>query len=58
VGDDSHVVFGKKNSLVEKGSVTVHCHDATDSSFIAKIRGEVFTYFHAVAVKHHSSMQI
>jgi hypothetical protein len=35
----------------------VNCRDATASSFVAKVRGEVFAHFHAVAVKHHSSMQ-
>jgi hypothetical protein len=33
------------------------CHDATASSFVAKCQGEVFAHFHAIAVKHHSSMQ-
>jgi hypothetical protein len=28
----------------------VCCHDATATSFAAKVRGEVFAYFHAVAV--------
>jgi hypothetical protein len=27
------------------------------SSFVAKVRGEVFSYFHEVAVKRHSSMR-
>jgi hypothetical protein len=35
----------------------VHCHDATASSYVAKVRGEVFTHFHAVAVKLCSNMQ-
>jgi hypothetical protein len=35
----------------------VCCCDATASSFVAKVRGEVFAYFHAVAVKCHSSMR-
>jgi hypothetical protein len=35
---------------------TVHCRDATASSFIDKVHGEVFTHFNAVAVKHHSSI--
>jgi hypothetical protein len=29
----------------------VRCHDTTASSFVAKVRGEVFVHFHAVAVK-------
>jgi hypothetical protein len=35
----------------------VRCRDATASSFIAKVRGEVFEYFHAVAVKRNNSMR-
>jgi hypothetical protein len=35
----------------------VHCCDAIASSFVAKVRSEVFTHFHAVAVKCHSSMR-
>jgi hypothetical protein len=27
------------------------CRDATASYFVAKVRGEVFAHFHAVAVK-------
>jgi hypothetical protein len=53
VEDDSHVVFCQK-FLGEKGSV--RCHDATGSSFVAKVPGEVFTHFHEVAVKCHSRM--
>jgi hypothetical protein len=34
----------------------VLCSDVTASSFVAKVRGEVFAHFHAVAVKRHSSM--
>jgi hypothetical protein len=30
--------------------------DATAISFVGKVRGEVFSHFHAAAVKHHSSM--
>jgi hypothetical protein len=44
-----------KNSLVKKELSDGDCHDATASSFVAKVRGEVFTHFHAVAVKRHSS---
>jgi hypothetical protein len=32
----------------------VRCHDATVSSFAAKVLGEVFACFHAVAVRHSS----
>jgi hypothetical protein len=31
----------------------VRCHDATTSSFVAKVQGEVFAYFHAVTVKRN-----
>jgi hypothetical protein len=34
----------------------VHCHDATASSFVTKVRDKVFSHFHALSVKHHSSM--
>jgi hypothetical protein len=34
----------------------VRCRDATARTFVAKVRGEVFVYFHAVTVKRHSSM--
>jgi hypothetical protein len=36
---------------------TVCCHDATASSFVPQVQSKVFAYFHAVAVKLHSSMQ-
>jgi hypothetical protein len=29
--------------------------DATASSFVAKVQGEIFAHFHAVAEKHLSS---
>jgi hypothetical protein len=35
----------------------VCCHDATASSFVAKIQGKVFAHFHTVTVRHHSSMR-
>jgi hypothetical protein len=40
---------GEKEMLV--------CCDATASSFVNKVRGEVFTYFDAVTVKCHSGMR-
>jgi hypothetical protein len=54
VGDNSNVVFAQKFPG-EKESVR-WC-DATASSFVAKVQGEVLTHFHAVAIKRHSSMQ-
>jgi hypothetical protein len=50
--------FDKKNSLVKKRKCEmVRYHDATASSFVTKVRGKVLAHFHAVTVKHHSSMQ-
>jgi hypothetical protein len=33
----------------------VRCRDATASSSVAKVQGEVFAHFHAVAIKCHST---
>jgi hypothetical protein len=33
------------------------CCDETASSFVAKVRGEVFAHFHAVAVRRNSNMR-
>jgi hypothetical protein len=33
----------------------VHCRDEAARSFVAKVQGKVFKYFHAVGIKHHSS---
>jgi hypothetical protein len=46
----SHIDFGK-NSLVKRKCETVRCFDITDSSYVAKFRGEVFAQFHTVAEK-------
>jgi hypothetical protein len=43
--------FLVKNSLVKRKCKTVCCRDATASCFVAKVRDEVFSHFHAVAVK-------
>jgi hypothetical protein len=40
----------------EKCLTMRYCH-ATVSSFVAKVWGKIFTHFHAVAIKHHNSMQ-
>jgi hypothetical protein len=45
---DSHVVFGHKFPCEKSMCETVRCRDATASSFVAKVRGEVFAHFHAV----------
>jgi hypothetical protein len=34
----------------------VPCHDATASSSVAKVRGEVVSRFHTVDVKLHTSI--
>jgi hypothetical protein len=54
-GDDSHFVFGQEFPG-EKGSVRQY-RDATTGSFAAKVRGEVFAHFHAVAINRHSSIR-
>jgi hypothetical protein len=37
---------------------TLRCRDETSSSFVAKVCGEVFAYFHSVTLKRHSSCGI
>jgi hypothetical protein len=49
--------FWLKIPLWKRKFETVHCRDATASSFVAEVRGEVFAHFHAAAVKHKSSMR-
>jgi hypothetical protein len=56
-GEDSHVDFGKKKSLVKSKCETVRCRDLTLSSFVAKVRGEVFEHYHAVPVNLHGTMR-
>jgi hypothetical protein len=41
----------------ERKCKIVSCHDATISSFVIKVWGEVLTDVHTVAIKCHSSMQ-
>jgi hypothetical protein len=43
-GDDSHVGFGQKIPGCKVKCETVHCRDATSSSFVAKVPGEVFAH--------------
>jgi hypothetical protein len=50
------VLIFVKNSLVKRKYEPAYCHDATASSFVTKVRDEVFAHFHTVAVKHNSSM--
>jgi hypothetical protein len=40
-----------------KKCASVRCCDATASYFVAKVRGEVFAHFNAVAVERNSSMR-
>jgi hypothetical protein len=35
---------------------TVRCRDATASSFVTKVRGEVFAHFHAFVTKRNSNI--
>jgi hypothetical protein len=35
----------------------VRCREATASSFVAEVRGEVFAHFYAVTLKRHSIMR-
>jgi hypothetical protein len=48
--------FLVKNFLMKIKCETVLCRDATASSSVNNVQGAVFTHFHAVAVKCHSSM--
>jgi hypothetical protein len=45
------MLFWLKHSLVKRKCETTRCHDATASSSIAKVRGEVFAHFHAATIK-------
>jgi hypothetical protein len=49
--------FWWKIPWCQKGNVRLRFRDATDTFFIAKVRGEVFAHFYTVAVKRHSSMR-
>jgi hypothetical protein len=55
--EDRHIVFGQKLPGEKRKRETVRCRDATPSSIAPKVRGEVFSHFHAIAVKIHSSMR-
>jgi hypothetical protein len=48
---------GGKKFPGEKRKYEMMCHDATASSFVDKVRDEVFAHFHAVTIKRHSNMQ-
>jgi hypothetical protein len=38
-------------NLVKRKCETMRCRDAAASTFVAKVRGELFAHFHAVALK-------
>jgi hypothetical protein len=57
VGRRLSCCFRSKIRWRKKKCETVRCSEVTASSFVAKVRGEVFTYFHAVATKWYSSMR-
>jgi hypothetical protein len=57
VGNDTHVFLFVKIPGWKRKCEMVRCHDATASSFVEKVWGEVFTHFHLIVVKHHSSMR-
>jgi hypothetical protein len=50
------MLFLVKKSLAKRQCEMVRWRDATASSFVAKVRGEVFAHFQAAAVGCHSSM--
>lgn len=54
VGDDRHIGFGK-NSLLKRRWKMMHWHDSTTSFCCQSSRRSPHT-FHAIIVKHHSSV--
>jgi hypothetical protein len=44
-------MFWSKIPWSRRKQEMVCCHDATASSFVAKVWGEVFAHFHSVAIK-------
>jgi hypothetical protein len=53
VGNKSNAGFGSKFAGEKGKSEMMRYHDATASSFVAKVPGDVFTNFHLVAIKRH-----
>jgi hypothetical protein len=51
------MLFLIKNFLAKRKCEAVRCRDARASSFVAKIQGEVFSHFQAVAVNCQNSMR-
>jgi hypothetical protein len=51
VGGESCCFWLKKIPWWKRKCETAHCHDATASSLVAKVRGEVFTHFYTVSVQ-------
>jgi hypothetical protein len=54
---EKYVGCGLQSCWWQRKCETLRCRDATASFFVAKVWGEIFAHFHAVAVKFHSSMQ-
>jgi hypothetical protein len=54
MGDDSHFLFRQKLLGEDESCETGRCRVETARSILAKVRGEVFTRFHAVAAKRRS----
>jgi hypothetical protein len=52
------MLFLVNNLLAKRKCESIRRCDAPASSSVAKVRAEVFTNFHAVAVNSHSSMRI
>jgi hypothetical protein len=50
------MLFLVKNSFLKR-KCEARRRDATDGSFVAKVRGEVFSHFHTAAVKRRSIMR-
>jgi hypothetical protein len=49
--------FWSKIPWLKRKCTTVRCRNAAASSFVFKVRAEVFARIHAVAIKRHSSMR-
>jgi hypothetical protein len=51
------IMFWSKIPWWKRKYETVRCRDETASSFVIKVRDEVFAHFHAMIVKCHSGMR-
>jgi hypothetical protein len=50
-GGRQSLCFWSEIPWQERKCETVRCRDATASSFVAKVRGEVFAHFYAFSIK-------